>query len=105
MTEWKTVKLSDFIDIKHGFAFKGSYITDEESENILVTPGNFKIGGGFKSDKFKFFNGDYPQEYVLNEGDIIVTMTDLSKESDTLGYSAKVPKSNEKIISTINVLA
>ena len=96
MTEWKIAKLSDFIDVKHGFAFKGSYITGEESKNILVTPGNFKIGGGFKLDKCKFFNGDYPQEYVLNEGDIIVTMTDLSKESDTLGYSAKVPKSNGK---------
>ncbi|HMA61822.1 MAG TPA: hypothetical protein VKP78_04155 [bacterium] len=47
MTEWRQAKLSDFIDVKHGFAFKGSNITDEESKNILVTPGNFKIGGGW----------------------------------------------------------
>ncbi|NLD64958.1 MAG: hypothetical protein GX648_00105 [Crenarchaeota archaeon] len=30
----------------------------------------------------------------MNDGDIIVTMTDLSKEGDTLGYSAKVPASD-----------
>jgi type I restriction enzyme S subunit len=34
-----------------------------------------------------------PDEYVLNEGDLIVTMTDLSKQSDTLGYPAFVPES------------
>ena len=54
------------------------------------------FGGGFKSKKFKYFFGnDYPQSYVLNEGDIVVTMTDLSKDGDTLGYSAKIPKAIE----------
>lgn len=97
MSEWKEYRLDEFINIKHGFAFSGKYISQEENSVILVTPGNFHIGGGFKSDKLKYFSGEYPKEYVLNENDLIVTMTDLSKESDTLGYSAKIPKSNEKI--------
>jgi type I restriction enzyme S subunit len=92
LSEWKKVKLGDFIEVKHGFAFKGKNIIDEKTENILVTPGNFHIGGGFKTTKFKYYNGTFPEEYILNEGDIIVTMTDLSQETNTLGYSAKVPK-------------
>src|SRR5690606_30884938 len=36
----------------------------------------------------------YPKSYVLKEGDILITMTDLSKAGDTLGYSAKIPKYN-----------
>jgi type I restriction enzyme S subunit len=36
-----------------------------------------------------------PQDYILKTNDIIVTMTDLSKQADTLGFSAKVPKSNK----------
>lgn len=87
-------KLGDYIRIKHGFAFKGEYITAENNGVVLVTPGNFEIGGGFKEDKCKFFNGDYPKEYVLSPYDLIVTMTDLSKQGDTLGYSALVPKTN-----------
>ena len=89
---WKEGKLGDLIEIKHGYAFKGNYITDEETNNILVTPGNFKIGGGFKEDKFKYYStDDYPKEYIFNENDLIVTMTDLSKDGDTLGYPAFVP--------------
>ena len=92
---WREVKLGDVVDIKHGYAFKGKYITDETNNNILVTPGNFHIGGGFKSSKLKYFRGEIPQDYILKEDDVIVTMTDLSKQGDTLGYSAKVPKNNE----------
>lgn len=91
MKGWKECKLGEFIKIKHGYAFSGKNITDENTGKILVTPGNFHIGGGFKSDKFKFFNDNYPKDYEFVGGEIIVTMTDLSKETDALGYSAKVP--------------
>ena len=86
--------LGDYIRIKHGFAFKGDYITTDDNGVVLVTPGNFEIGGGFKEKKCKFFSAEYPDEYVLHAGDLIVTMTDLSKQGDTLGYSALVPDSS-----------
>jgi type I restriction enzyme S subunit len=89
---WSDVKLSDVIDVKHGFAFPGGNIREEPPGDILLTPGNFAIGGGFKGDKYKYFDGEVPEEYVLHENDLIVTMTDLSKQADTLGYPAFVPK-------------
>ncbi len=85
--------LGDYICIKHGFAFKGDFISLEDNGVVLVTPGNFEIGGGFKERKCKFYHAEYADEYVLNPGDLIVTMTDLSKQGDTLGYGAKVPNS------------
>ena len=91
--EWRDVALGDLVDIKHGFAFKGDYIHDEPHGDILLTPGNFVIGGGFKGGKFKYYSGDVPGEFVLCEGDLLVTMTDLSKQTDTLGYPALVPVS------------
>lgn len=90
----KKVCLSELIDVRHGFAFSGEGISEEPSGNILLTPGNFAIGGGFKGDKFKYFVGDIPSNYVLHQGDLIVTMTDLSKQTDTLGYPALVPQSS-----------
>lgn len=89
--------LSEFIKIKHGYAFKGDYISTEDNGIVLVTPGNFCIGGGFKENKCKYFTDDYPNDYVLQPNSLVVTMTDLSKEADTLGYSALVPQSSERI--------
>lgn len=89
--DWPIVCLSDFVSIKHGFAFKGEFFSDTPTKDILVTPGNFAVGGGFKSDKLKYYNGPVPEDYILNPDDLLVTMTDLSKQSDTLGFSALVP--------------
>jgi len=89
--DWEETSLAAVMDVKHGFAFPGENIRDEPPGDILLTPGNFAIGGGFKGDKFKYFDGEVPQDYVLDEGDLIVTMTDLSKQADTLGFPALVP--------------
>lgn len=91
------MKLKELCKIKHGFAFKGKdIIKNYSTKYVLVTPGNFNIGGGFKKDKCKYFseNGNIPKDYILRENDLIVTMTDLSVKSDTLGYSALIPKDN-----------
>ncbi len=95
--KWERVRLGDYIKVKHGFAFKGEFIDTKINNNILVTPGNFNIGGGFKSDKFKYYFGEIPKEYILKPNDVIVTMTDLSKAGDTLGYSALVPNNDKKL--------
>ena len=88
---WEVGSLLELIDIKHGFAFKGEFFTESETPDILLTPGNVKIGGGFKSDKYKYYSGPVPSEYVFDSDDLFVSMTDLSKISDTLGYAARVP--------------
>ena len=92
--EWLETSLAAVMDVKHGFAFPGENIRDEPPGEILLTPGNFAIGGGFKGDKYKYFDGVIPADYVLSEGDLVVTMTDLSKQADTLGYPALVPKAS-----------
>ncbi len=90
--EWIASSLGQLIDIRHGYAFKGEFFHDEPIGDILLTPGNFQIGGGFKDDKVKYYDGPVPDEFVLQEGDLLLTMTDLSKASDTLGYPAVVPR-------------
>ena len=90
---WCEVALGDLIDIKHGYAFKGAFIHDEPVGDVLLTPGNFAIGGGFQAGKTKHYNGPVPDEFVLSENDLLVTMTDLSKQADSLGYPALVPAS------------
>lgn len=91
VARWPLVPLGKLITISHGFAFKGEYFRDVGPGDILVTPGSFAIGGGFVERKAKYYNGPVDARYVLDAGDLIVTMTDLSRASDTLGFGARVP--------------
>jgi type I restriction enzyme S subunit len=95
-SEWKECSIGDLVNIKHGFAFSGEHISKDHGKCLLVTPGNFEIGGGFKEGNAKYFRGLYPEEFVFAPGDLIATMTDLSKTADTLGYSAKIPREGNK---------
>ena len=91
---WECIQLSNVINVTHGYAFQGGDFSDEPTSRILTTPGNFKIGGGIKYDKLKFYKEDAPlkSNYVFEPMDLILTMTDLSKTGDTLGFPAFVPK-------------
>lgn len=92
MDESCHIALGELLSVKHGFAFKGEYFVDQNTTERLVTPGNFAIGGGFQEGKPKHYRGPVEEEYVLRPGDLLVTMTDLSKAGDTLGYPAIVPQ-------------
>src|SRR5262245_17749427 len=87
----RQLPLGDLVDIKHGFAFAGQWFRDAPPGDVLLTPGNFSIGGGFKGDKLKYYDGPVDPAFVLRPGDLLVTMTDLSKGGDTLGYPLIVP--------------
>ena len=89
--DWVVAKLSDLADIEHGYPFEGRFFRDKPPGDILLTPGNFRIGGGFNDDNRKYYLGPVSDEFVLQQGDLLVTMTDLSKNGDTLGYPAFVP--------------
>jgi type I restriction enzyme S subunit len=93
MTGWRECKLGDLLEIKHGYAFKGEHFTDS-GKFVLLTPGNFKEQGGLKlkGDKEKFYSGEFPEEYLLQEGDIVIAMTDLTQNAPILGSSARIPQ-------------
>lgn len=91
---WEVVELETIINVKHGYAFKSEFFSDNPTNKVLLTPGNFNIGGGFKADKLKYYSESavYPSNYVLKKEDLLVTMTDLSIAGDTLGYPLIVPR-------------
>jgi len=92
------IRLGDILHIKHGYAFKGEYFTDKDTGKLVLTPGNFSLKGGFQNTNKFTSEIDFPEEFILKPGDLIVTMTDLSKEIDTIGYSAIVPNDGKQYL-------
>jgi type I restriction enzyme S subunit len=91
---WHVARLGDFFDIKHGFAFKGQFFSPA-GKYILMTPGHFWEEGGFRDqkEKTKFYLGEFPKEYLLSKGDLLVAMTE--QTSGLLGSPVLVPESSK----------
>ena len=90
---WRDIKLGETFSVKHGFAFKSTYFSNAGS-HLVLTPGNFHEEGGFrlKPGKDRAYCGDFPEDYVLKKGDLIVAMTE--QGPGLLGSSAIVPEGN-----------
>jgi len=74
---WSFVQLDQLIDIKHGFAFKSAFFEDK-GQYAVLTPGNYYETGGFKDrgEKQRYYAGEFPSEFILKKGDLLVAMTE-----------------------------
>lgn len=88
---WEVLRLGDAMTVKHGFAFPGRGFTEDPSRPQVLSPGNFALDGSYQPGKPRAFDGAYPSEFLLSGGAVVVTMTDLSKNADTLGFATALP--------------
>jgi len=95
-SHWETVNLGEIFKIKHGFAFKGEFFS-EKGNYVLLTPGNFQQEGGLKlkGDKEKYYIGEFPAEYLLKKGELLVVLTDLKQTAPILGASGFIRESKK----------
>lgn len=93
---WPSATLGELLRIKHGFAFKGEFFEDEGNE-LVLTPGNFKIGGGLqvRPGKERYYSGPYPDEFALKSGEVLVAMTDLTQGAPILGAPIVIPEGGQ----------
>ena len=91
--KWSSAIFSELFRVKHGFAFKSEFF-DSSGEFVLLTPGSFHEKGGYRDqgDKTKFYTGEVPDGYILDEGELVVAMTE--QAPGLLGSSAWIPASN-----------
>ncbi len=91
---WVEKSFSELCDIKHGYAFEGEFFSNE-GEYVLLTPGNFYERGGYRDrgERQKYYTGEIPRDYVLNEGDLLVAMTE--QAAGLLGSPILVPESDK----------
>ena len=87
-------KIGQLLTIKHGFPFKGEFFA-QSGEYIILTPANFYEEGGFKYTigKEKFYQGEFPKEYICKKDDLIVAMT--QQAEGLLGSTALVPEDDK----------
>ncbi len=99
--KWEIKKLGEVCDLKNGFAFKSSdYIPFSNTMNFRMSQirvgGNVDLGNDPKYLPDSFAN--IYREYLLEEGDLVIAMTDMAKEIKILGVPTIVPQDNRNLL-------
>lgn len=88
---WEATDLGQMIDIKHGYSFRSRFFSSEGP--IVLTLGNFRLDGGlYWGPKTKRTTEPYAKELVLQIGDLVIVMTDLTPSAKLLGSPAFIPR-------------
>lgn len=93
-------KLGDHIEITKGKSYKSNEL--HNSKVALVTLKSFLRNGGYREDGLKEYIGEFKEEQVVKEGDLIVAFTDVTQSADVIGKPAIIidnPKYSKLVIS------
>ena len=102
--DWKQTRLAEVCNFQNGFAFKNSdYVEEGNGAFEIFRMGHILRGGGFNPDGKKAL---VPQEqaqklgrFLLNEGDILMCMTDMKSSMALLGHTARMPVSGRYLVN------
>ncbi|MDB4588858.1 restriction endonuclease subunit S [Flavobacteriaceae bacterium] len=100
------VLLSSICDLKNGFAFKSKDYVDS-SNTLSCRMSSIRPGGNFDLEHNQRFLPDTYAEvysdYLLNDGDIVIAMTDLAGDPKILGVPTIVNTGGKKLLQNQRV--
>ena len=97
---WTPTKIGDVISFDKGLSYSGKHLCEKGEGVPLVNLKCFRIGGHFRPDGVKFYDGDFTLKHIVQGGDIVVANTDLTQSGGIIGNPAIVPAlADEMIIS------
>ncbi len=100
---WQKKPLGSLIELTKGRSYKK--IELKKSSNALVTLKSFNRGGGYRLDGLKSYIGSYKPEQVVNLGDLVIALTDVTQAADVIGKPALIffDDGFEKLIASLDV--
>ena len=87
------VKLKEIVSITRGLSYSSEEIDCTDGNN-LINLKNIQRYGGFRLDGTKLYNGKYKPEQIVEEGDLIMGVTDMTQDRRTVGSVALIPNVN-----------
>lgn len=99
---WKKVKLGDFIDFRNGYAFNSQKYTSDGK--IIIRMSNISVNGelNVNDSNIKYTDERTFRElsdYQLKKNDLVMCMTDVSKEFGVVGKTAIIDKDDTYILN------
>lgn len=86
---WETGQLDNWVSFKRGISYKSSEIQDTGVPFLNLN--SFSLQGDFKFEGTKYFNGKFKESARLHAGELVIAITDVTRNADIIGKSFIVP--------------
>ncbi|EMW0954940.1 TPA: restriction endonuclease subunit S [Citrobacter freundii] len=87
--DWDDCTLEDLLSFKRGISYKSSEIKDVGIPFINLN--SFTLSGDFKLSGTKYFDGEYKRDERISPRDLVIAITDVTRNADIIGKAFVVP--------------
>ena len=91
MSEWIETTLGALSTQRKGINYKSEDYCPDDTGHPFITIKCFQKGGGYEPTGIKFYDGRSTKADHLNHGDILFSVTDLTRAGDIVGSPLRVP--------------
>ena len=99
---WEKKKLGEVFTYVRGKSYTSKELSNKGT--IMVNLKNIQAFGGYNRNAEKRFTGDYKEMQALEKGDLIMGVTDMTKERRLVGHVALVPDFNERATFSMDLI-
>ncbi|MBI5611766.1 MAG: restriction endonuclease subunit S [Gammaproteobacteria bacterium] len=93
---WDCDVASKFFEHVKGKSYAGDELTENPDHMPFITLKSFNRGGGYRADGLKRYSGKYKEEQVVQRGDVVMAVTDMTQNREVVGRAARIPEIGEK---------
>ena len=99
MSKLRQIPFGDVVHFKKGINYTSNDYGNEDNGVPFITIKCFKKGGGYEKNGLKYFNGVFNESDTLVKGQVLFSVTDLTRAGDIVGSPLKVPDFGKSRIS------
>ena len=88
---WSRRAVSDLADVFRGRSYRSSELVDSDGQPFI----NLKCVdrfGGFRISGLKWFHGEHKAHHLVASGDIVIAVTDMTRDAIIVAQAARVPR-------------
>lgn len=86
---WDVKQLHELLSFERGISYKSKEITEKGVPMINLN--SFNLSGQYKSKGIKYFSGAYKENKVVSSGDLVIAITDVTRNADIIGKAFTIP--------------
>nr|WP_315161069.1 restriction endonuclease subunit S [uncultured Flavobacterium sp.] len=98
---WEVNELGQEISIQRGISYKSSEINGEGIPMISLN--SFNLDGTYKSEGIKKYSGKYAEKNLVSGGDLLIAITDVTRNADIIGKSIIVPDYYSDLVISMDI--
>ncbi|MFA3793170.1 restriction endonuclease subunit S [Aliiglaciecola sp. SL4] len=86
---WLVKELSQLLRFERGISYKSKDIIGTGIPMINLN--SFNLNGQYKHKGLKFYSGTYKEHKVVSAGDLVIAITDVTRNADIIGKAFTIP--------------